>query len=104
MRVWKLNAALLSGLMLIIGFVTATAQPATAAYGDAGYVYSGSAVRYGPSNFYGIVYVTSYDAWIPLGCWTNDGSGQRWFSLAWQSQRWVRASNVRLPQPVLPRC
>jgi hypothetical protein len=98
------TATLLSGLMLTIGGVAATGAPASAAYGDAGYVYAGSDVRYGPSNASGIVYITNYDANIPLGCWTDDGNGRRWFSLAYQSQRWVRAANVRTPQPVLPHC
>lgn len=104
MKLRKKAVALFSGLMLVVSGAAITAEPASAAYGDAGYVYAGTDVRYGPSYFYGIVYVTSYDANIPLGCWTDDGYGYRWFSFAWQSQRWIRADNVRQPQPVLPHC
>jgi uncharacterized protein YraI len=103
-KVTGITAKLTCGLMLTIAGMAATAAPAPAAYGDAGYVYAGSEVRYGPSQFYGIVYITNYDANIPLGCWTDDGYGRRWFSLAYQSQRWVRADSVRTPQPVLPHC
>src|SRR5690242_2800294 len=103
MGVRKMVAALLSGLMLATGGVAVTAEPASAAYGDKGYVQAGSEIRYGPSQFYGIAYITNFDAWLLLGCWTDDGNGRRWFSLAYQSQRWVRADNVT-QQPVLPHC
>lgn len=99
----KRVVSLLSGLMLTVFGVALTATPASAAYGDAGYVLAGTTVYLGPGFFYSPVYGTSYDAWIPLGCWTDDGQGRRWFSFAWQSQRWVQADRV-LYQPSLPHC
>lgn len=98
----KLSASAAAALLLAGGAV-GFASPAQAAYGDPGYVVAPACVRYGPSYFYGIAYCTSYNAWLYLGCWTDDGQGRRWFSIAYQPQRWVEARNVT-QQPSLAHC
>lgn len=103
----KINRKLASAAISAIAVASVTsviaAPSAEAAYGDKGYVVAPACVYIGPSYFYGLVYCTSYDNWLLLGCWTDDGQGHRWFSLAYQNQRWLRADDV-IYQPTLPHC
>lgn len=103
MKIKRSLAAAAMCLALLAGGTLISAPPAMVASGDAGKVIAPAGVYYGPSYFYGLAYTTKYDAWIPLGCWTDDGQGRRWFSFAYQPQRWVRAVDVQY-QPWLPHC
>lgn len=103
MKVKAKVIAVLVGLLACVGGVAATESPAFAASGDPGTVLAGSCVYSGPSTFYGILYCTSYNANIPLGCWTDDGQGHRWFSFYRSPGNWVLANDV-INQPVLPHC
>ncbi len=103
MKLKRRLAAAAAGGVLLLGGTLVSMPSATAATGDSGYVIAPACVHLGPSAFYGTAYCTSYDNWIPMGCWTDDGQQNRWFSFYLQPQRWVRADDV-WPQPSLPHC
>lgn len=97
-------ALLLVGCALALSAVAATAQPATAASGDPGFVYAGTPIHTGPSQAYPVSSVTQYDALLPFQCYTDTWAGywQRWFKLN-QVSLWIRADFV-YNQPSLPYC
>src|SRR4051812_47015511 len=103
MHIKQKLAALFVGCTLALG-VALTTQPASAASGDPGYVYSGTPIHTGPSQAYPVYSVTSYSAWLPFACWTDTWAGywQRWFRINAQNL-WIRADFVYY-QPSLPPC
>lgn len=95
-------------IVTMSGGAFVAAQSATAATGDPGLLLAFSEVRSGPNAIYALQFVTQYDAWIPLQCWTDTydypGSSiwHRWFKFN-QVAEWVRSDRVT-NQPSLPHC
>jgi hypothetical protein len=85
--------------------VALTGAPASAASGDAGFVYAGTPIYKCAWRACTVLRVTNFDARLPFQCWQDSQTApyERFFRIS-GGVGYIRAVQVANPQPILPRC